>query len=65
MNQYIVGLKLRISGIVDVQTSWMIRGSSPEGGGGGGRNVSFTKKFRQVPIHWVPGFFPGPKVAAM
>ena len=62
MNQYIVGLKLRISGIVDVQTSWMIRGSSPEGGK---RNVSFTKKFRQVPIHWVPGFFSGPKVAAM
>jgi hypothetical protein len=32
MNQYTVGLKLRISVIVDIQTGWMIRGSSPEGG---------------------------------
>ena len=31
MNQYMVGLKVRISGIVDIQTDWMMRGSSPEG----------------------------------
>ena len=32
MNQYMVGLKLRISGIADIQTGWMMRSSSPEGG---------------------------------
>jgi hypothetical protein len=32
MNQYIVGLKLHISGSVAIQTGWMIRSSSPEGG---------------------------------
>jgi hypothetical protein len=61
MNQYVVGLKLRISVIVDIQTSWMIRGSSPEGGK---ETFIFPKSSGRL-FHWVPVFFSGAKAAAM